>query len=189
MPEISKICSHCGIEVRNLSQHIKNVHEENETPCEICNKMFKSVMLKVRHVNKTHGSSITCLICEITFPSNAYLQAHGKRVHSIDKTQYSCLYCDKQFSSKQYLIQHNQQFCSDKFSFKLKCIHCEKYFKKKTALNEHTKSHEAINKNFIKEKCQICGNEIMHKNMKAHLFRCSVNHEDKVESDRVEVDN
>ena len=131
--------------------------------------MFKSVMLKVRHVNKTHGSSTTCLISEITFPSNAYL------------------YCDKQFSSKQYLKQHNQQFCSDKFSFKLKCIHCEKYFKKKTALNEHTKSHEATNKTFIKEKCQICGNEIMHKNMKAHLFRCSVNHEDKVESDSVEV--
>ena len=54
MPEISKICSLCGIEVRNRSQHIKNVHEENETPCEIYNKMFKSLILMVRHVNKTH---------------------------------------------------------------------------------------------------------------------------------------
>ena len=67
MPDTSKICSLCGIEVKQLSDHIRNFHGERETPCEICNKVFKSVMLKVRHANKTHGNASSCLLCDLTF--------------------------------------------------------------------------------------------------------------------------
>ena len=35
MPDTSKICSLCGIEVKQLSDHIGNFHEERETPCEL----------------------------------------------------------------------------------------------------------------------------------------------------------
>ena len=110
MPDTSKICSLCGIEVKQLSDHIRNFHEERETPCEICNKVFKSVMLKVRHANKTHGNSSSCLLCDITFPSNTYLRAHIQRVHTNNNKQYSCAYCEKQFSSKQMLKIHDVKF-------------------------------------------------------------------------------
>ena len=38
-----------------------------------------------------------------------------------------------------------------------------------SAWTEHNKTHAKSNMNFIKEKCQICEKEIMHKNMKSHI--------------------
>ena len=73
MSESSGVCPLCGKEVRQLSQHMLNVHEEKEVPCEVCNKNFKSVMLKINHMNNTHGIATSCVKCEITFPSNAYI--------------------------------------------------------------------------------------------------------------------
>ena len=72
MSERSQVCSMCGKDVKNLSHHMRNVHTEKEVPFEVCNKVFKSVMLKINHVNNIHGLPTSCLLCEITFPSNAY---------------------------------------------------------------------------------------------------------------------
>ena len=82
MSERSQVCSMCGKEVRNLSHHMINVHTDKEVPCEVCNKIFKSVMLKINHVNNTHGNATSCLLCELTFPSNAYLRIHIRKVHN-----------------------------------------------------------------------------------------------------------
>ena len=92
----------CGKEVQNLSQHMINVHQEKIVKCEICDKTFKSVNAKLNHVNNVHGMYTSCLICELTFPSNAYLRVHIKRVHQRER-QFPCDYCQKQFRLKQCL--------------------------------------------------------------------------------------
>ena len=40
------ICSMCGKEFKNVSQHMINVHKEKEVPCEVCHKTFKSEDIK-----------------------------------------------------------------------------------------------------------------------------------------------
>ena len=65
------ICSMCGKEFKNVSQHMINVQKEKEVPCEVCHKTFKSVMLKIKHVIKVHGKYTSCLMCEVTFSSNS----------------------------------------------------------------------------------------------------------------------
>ena len=82
MPGRSGICSICGVEVQELTMHMKNVHEEKDVQCELCDKTFKSVTLKVNHINNVHGLKTSCLICELTYPSNAYLMAHIRKVHN-----------------------------------------------------------------------------------------------------------
>ena len=100
------IFSMCGKDVKHLSHHMRNVHTEKEVPCEVCNKVFKSVMLKVNHVNNTHGLPTSCLLCEITFPSNAYLRAHVRRVHMKESKEYSCTYCDKKIYIQSNFVQN-----------------------------------------------------------------------------------
>ena len=36
MPGRSGICSICGAEVQHLTMHMKNVHEEKDVQCELC---------------------------------------------------------------------------------------------------------------------------------------------------------
>ena len=68
------ICSMCGKEFKNVSQHMINVHKEKEVPCEVCHK--------IKHVIKVHGKYASCLMCEVTFSSNSYLRAHIQNIHS-----------------------------------------------------------------------------------------------------------
>ena len=74
---------------------------------------------------------------------------------------------------------HDLQFCPNKFNLSFKCSQCDKCFEKKSALTEHNKTHAKSNMNFIKEKCQICEKEIMHKNMKGHMHT----HSKKIETE------
>ena len=164
MSESSGVCPLCGKEVRQLSQHMINVHEEKEVPCEVCNKIFKSVMLKINHMNNTHGIATSCVKCEITFPSNAYLRAHVRRVHMKESKEYSCTYCDKKFTSNQKLKLHDQNSCPYKFHKTIKCNQCDKPFHGKGALIKHMKVHEiktSVQKGLTKVKCQICPKEIL----------------------------
>ena len=109
MPGRSAICSICGVEVQHLMIHMKNVHLEKYVPCEVCDKTFKSVSLKINHVNNVHGLMTSCLICELTYSSNAYLRAHIRKVHNKQKL-FKCEYCDKQFTTKQMLKLHDFKF-------------------------------------------------------------------------------
>ena len=149
-----------------------NVHEEKEVPCEDCHKVFKSVMLKIKHVIKVHGKYTSCLMCEVTFSSNSYLRAHIQNVHSQEskENQFSCIYCDKNFSSKQMLKMHDLNSCPTKFSETVKCNQCDKPFKGKGALKNHMKVHEmktSLPK--VRVKCYICPKEIWENNLKSHL--------------------
>ena len=135
----SVICPICGNKVLQLTKHIKNVHQENDVPCESCDKTFKSVSLKINHVINVHGLFTSCLLCEKTFPSNAYLKAHIRTVHGRER-QFSCEYCNNKFLTKAMLKLHDEIFCPIKFN--LKCKQCDKLFEKKSSLNIHLKVHE-----------------------------------------------
>ena len=167
----SGICSMCGKEVQNLTMHMINVHQEKEVKCEHCDKSFKSVNSKLNHVNNVHGLSTSCLICELTFPSNTYLRVHVSRVHNKEK-QFSCDYCKKLFSSKAMLKQHDINVCTVKFNSSFKCKQCDKIFEKKNSLVNHVKVHEhktSVPEMSLKEKCQVCFKEVFQKNMKKHM--------------------
>ena len=168
MSERSQVCSMCGKDVKNLSHHMRNVHTEKEVPFEVCNKVFKSVMLKVNHVNNTHGLPTSCLLCEITFPSNAYLRTHIRKVHK-KENKYSCNYCDKKFTSKQVLKLHDLKSCPNKFNKTVKCKYCDKPFQGKAALISHIQVHEIKTSVSTKIKCHICPMEILEKNLQNHL--------------------
>ena len=103
------ICSMCGKEFKNVSQYMINVNKENEVPCEVCHKTFKSVMLKIKHVIKVHGKYSQ------TFSSNSYLRAHIQNVHSQEskENQFSCIYCGNLYKNQKGLKIHMKK-CSEK---------------------------------------------------------------------------
>ena len=150
-------CSICVKDYKKLSEHIVNVHVEKEVSCDVCNKVFKSVMLKTKHVINTHGGDTSCETCDSRFPSKSYLLTHIRKIHSNDHNEniFLCSFCEKPFKSKQMLKLHELKSCKIKLNLTFKC---DKICTGKAALMRHMEVHKEkidFKTGNVKDECQV----------------------------------
>lgn len=88
----SKICTN----VLALKDHIRNSHKVQETPCNICGKIFrtKNLLQKHKRYHDETKRSYKCLLCAENpgYFTNAALKRH-QRSHFGDRP-YACDHCD-----------------------------------------------------------------------------------------------
>ena len=67
-PQKCDLCHYEGLP-QNLIQHIRNVHEEEEGNCEMCEKSFKTKRSLKRHIKINHDFTeiFQCPICYKSF--------------------------------------------------------------------------------------------------------------------------
>ena len=103
-----QICPQCGKELgckRNLSQHIKKVHEK--VPCSKCGKIVSSIR---QHMESAHTPNeklkYKCDTCGKGFASKQRIEDH-KNVHTGEKP-HKCQFCSTCFASFGYMRMHER---------------------------------------------------------------------------------
>jgi len=58
-------CEVCGVDVRDLKQHMREVHEKARIlKCQLCEKAFVTAKMLKTHLKKVHEAKrATCAIC------------------------------------------------------------------------------------------------------------------------------
>ena len=136
--EKERPCPHCGIVVKCLQRHIKDVHgEKQECVCPQCAKVFTKM---------------------------GNLRSHVKDVHEkgLDGRKFVCHLCSKEVSTERNLKQHlrlQHYEMPKKEEDYLSCPECGGKFAHKTLLNSHiTRVHLIDNR-----QCEICGGSYQNK--------------------------
>ena len=80
------VCNMCGKQFKSqktLTQHIRDVHIEEDIPCSLCDKTFRTKKHLANHKFSKHKEkeSLQCDICSYNTKSGGNLKAHKKRVH------------------------------------------------------------------------------------------------------------
>ena len=92
------LCDLCGQSFTKLTDHIRDLHGDSCSSCDLCSKVFKSVKLRSDHLRSVHGESVPCDICEKTFKSKTYLKCHQILFHGVSK-DFICNNCENTFSN------------------------------------------------------------------------------------------
>jgi len=122
--KVKKECPVCGVEVKNLKQHMDMVHQTNDTriPCDVegCNTTFVSKHSKAQHVQFVHeGMRYTCGLCNQQVRS---IKTHMRYVHAKEKN-HKCPECEKSFQTTTHLRTHVARV---HLGIKMKCEDCGK---------------------------------------------------------------
>lgn len=176
------ICPHCSKAFPaklNLSNHIRNMHEEKTYDvCEICAKKFKYKSMFLRHQKLHTGEKVernhSCPVCGNSFRYKCHLETHMER-HNDSGQVFQCHICSKVSANKSALQQHiKYNHIREK---KHKCNLCESAFKTPLGLREHMATHTS---NQILYTCLFCPRQFNSKaNKYAHQKR---KHPDKYEA-------
>ena len=80
------VCNMCGKQFKSqktLTQHIRDVHIEEDIPCSLCEKTFRTKKHLANHKFSKHKEkeSLQCDECSYNTKSGGNLKAHKKRVH------------------------------------------------------------------------------------------------------------
>ena len=161
------ICGNIFTTPRNLSQHIKRIHDKiKDIKCDICGKMFAGPTDIRTHKTHVHKGvkNYNCEFCHKAFNNLSGLRNHIKCIHDKVKDQI-CDICGKGFSLKIILDLHVKNVHN-----KIKdhpCTHCEKMFGTKSDAKKHiVLVHEGVKK-YI---CDTCGRAFQTPNcLKNHV--------------------
>ncbi|XP_048051053.1 zinc finger protein 883-like isoform X1 [Megalobrama amblycephala] len=132
-------CSTCGKTFRiqgHLARHERNHMEERDLTCMICDISFPTLEEKRCHT-KEHNvkKEFRCEQCGKVFFITLYnMKAHIRR-HT--KT-FHCGGCNKYFSTKHHLVVHKRTHTGER---PYKCPHCEKRFTYLVSLKAHSRVH------------------------------------------------
>ena len=80
------VCNMCGKQFKSqktITQHIRDVHIEEDIPCSLCDKTFRTKKHLANHKFSKHKEkeSLQCDECSYNTKSGGNLKAHKKRVH------------------------------------------------------------------------------------------------------------
>ena len=129
----SQICPQCGISVKKVQKHIRDVHEAPPKP----------KAPPPRSVPKE--KNFICEICSSDFTTKAILKNHIKNIHETPEAK-QCGECGKHFKYRSLLYNHVTTVHENK---KESCMYCQKQCKNKTALRKHVKhNHSEMVKQF-----------------------------------------
>lgn len=127
------------------SLYMSNFDLRQQT-CDICPETHKSLgaFLKHRNLHFIEDDSLTCLACNVTFPSKAFLSRHTlicKAKTTLDP--FTCRYCNKKLPKFKYLRKHE---ADHKVSPQRQLCHlCSKVLHDSSALQSHLRKMHGIN--------------------------------------------
>ena len=101
--DLNVFCPTCGkgFEAKyKLNDHIKNVHDENEYPCEDCSKIFTGKRKLLNH--KESHKKIECTKCK------GYIPKNSRTSHKCSQKEYLCTTCDYKSDQKSNLNKHTK---------------------------------------------------------------------------------
>nr|CAI5857397.1 unnamed protein product [Callosobruchus analis] len=138
--KIKLMCSDCGktfLGRSSLQQH-KALHGDEQYPCSLCEKVFKSKHQMKRHFMRNHekNDKYVCYKCGKAVSSAHALKAH-LNMHDGVKP-YKCDICEESFRTCTTLKTH-QRIHTDEKPFA--CKFCEKRFRQQPPLTIHMRTH------------------------------------------------
>ncbi|CAG9789591.1 unnamed protein product [Diatraea saccharalis] len=190
------ICDQCGsgfpsegrLKIHSVS------HENGSFPCEICDKVYRTIHAKQDHIKivHLHAKKNRCTLCPETFRDYYQKQKHLVEVHGLQRNVYKCGFCPKTFLTSsnvraherlahvkmhKYSCDHCSYHCYDKYALTMhmichsdeknyKCQVCKKSYARKKTLTEHMRIHN----NDRRFACQYCD--------RAFVQKCSLKGED-----------
>ena len=146
-----KICSSLFV----LNGHQRNVHDNTEHTCHLCNKKIKGKRNLYNHFKRHEGVKSTykykCTLCtDGQFQAEETLQKHIKDCHSGIK--YKCLQCPLGFQSKKARRGHENIHHAEKT---VPCGQCDQMFARKAYRKVHIKTYHTRKKE--DKICTLCG--------------------------------
>ncbi|KAL3276520.1 hypothetical protein HHI36_011897 [Cryptolaemus montrouzieri] len=104
-PDTKKLCSVCGVSVRNIKNHMLRHKGDKPHVCSVCEKRFSVRQQLSRHMDIHTGvKKFICSVCGKAFNNLYNLHVH-ERIH-IGQRNHICVICDKAFLEKSYLRKH-----------------------------------------------------------------------------------
>ncbi|KAG5669478.1 hypothetical protein PVAND_017365 [Polypedilum vanderplanki] len=159
-----KKCEICEKEVKDLRNHMRQVHSSNNEKfeCVICLKNFKKQVSLKNHL-QTHKKNFQCQICGRKFSRVCDLKEH-MRFHD---GAFRCEICFKKFGQKGHLKTHSKIHDKNR-SKPHKCHHCDYSTDRKHRLTSHLKIHDENREKGLK--CNQCDYKTDNKYiLKVHL--------------------
>ena len=109
--ERAQTCQKCGVEVTNMKQHERFVHQKDlpfSCPEEDCQTKFTSSLHLRKHMESVHNKmKLACPQCKKMIGVNS-LASHIRIVHQKQRN-YVCPECQKTFQNKSHLRNHLQR--------------------------------------------------------------------------------
>ena len=150
--DLKSECSICGLRVRKLKQHLREVHGERKlVPCQVCGKLYREGRLIRDHMTKTHlmdmrgeplsSVLVTCDICDKEMMASR-LERHLRLSHyTAEGHRDPCPLCGIQIK---FLTWHLRTYHKEmNLSTDLhKCGKCDMWFTTSEERDRHSYCHE-----------------------------------------------
>ncbi|KAG5669505.1 hypothetical protein PVAND_017392 [Polypedilum vanderplanki] len=161
-----KECEICGKKMKNLDQHMSQVHTtvDQKFQCQICNKNYKNQKTLKIHL-KTHNKQHQCQTCGRKFSKLSEIKEHLKNHEN--QFAFRCEKCQKNFTSSSNLRKHLKTHNKNRIK-NLKCNRCDYSTDNKHCLASHLKTHNEKREKSLR--CNQCDYKTDHKgSLKRHL--------------------
>ncbi|XP_062549581.1 zinc finger protein 62-like [Armigeres subalbatus] len=101
------ICSKWFPNAENLKNHIRYLHEANESTCDVCQQVYSNKRAMQVHKQRAHSKALhECDICGKKFTRKLALKEHYS-IHTGEKL-YRCDLCGKSISNISFLYKHRK---------------------------------------------------------------------------------
>ncbi|XP_060532818.1 gastrula zinc finger protein XlCGF57.1-like isoform X2 [Cylas formicarius] len=125
------LCSFVGVNIRNLSLHMKHKHiDKRNLWCSRCNLFYEDLQTHLEN----HNNYVFCSFCKRNLSSNHFLD--HLRAHA--DLKYKCNLCNKKFISQELLTVH---LAAHENTKPFECLNCSKRFRKLHTFEDHIKMH------------------------------------------------
>ena len=134
---LDKVCEECGKNVRDLTGHIMQVHQDLKLPCPHCPILSKNPAKLKRHIEWVH-MQMPCLECGEMVGRRKMPRHVASKHTSIYDRKFKCDVCGKGFNDKAKLSDHHNVHTGEK---PFKCKFCNACFASRGTHAMHQRSH------------------------------------------------
>uniref|UniRef100_A0A336LZN6 CSON008615 protein n=1 Tax=Culicoides sonorensis TaxID=179676 RepID=A0A336LZN6_CULSO len=145
----TKLISQNSIE-ENFNSYVKI--ENNTLSCRMCPRIYKSINVFLKHLEKEHQIVIECKEEFIKKCQNTMKSVPNPEIIKKENSKmYSCSKCDRKFSSKTVILDHERSNCGKTPLYD--CKVCNKRYHSAGSL----KTHMTIHTGELNHICPFCG--------------------------------